>query len=563
MRRYGSVDSVATALLGALGMLGGCGGSVAQAGSLDGGGGSDATGARGVPSSPTSVPTTLPTSAPTAPAMTSTAAPAPVPTNCSLHPCANPAPIVLSGVDTGFDTCQGGTVRRRAVADCPNLLPRASGGVCTTDAGDGIYNACTADSDCTEQPYGTCGQSLYGGCSCSYGCLKDSDCVAQQVCLCGDPVGTCVYAGCTSASACEPGCDCFYTGSGGFTCQTPVDTCYTDADCDGAPTTWPPGATNCPGSCSCGYSGVSVCAPQSYGQGFGVSAVPPGNTCQPGAICGTGRPFLVHGVARVAERVMRRDWQSGVRPDLAGLSVGARAQLATYWSEVGLMEHASIAAFARFALQLLALGAPPDLIVLSHQAMADETEHARLAFSLASAYGGVESGPGALAIAGAFEDFDSAAFVATLVREGCIGETVAAVEASEALQGAQDPAVRTVLGTIARDELRHAELAWKTLAWCVASARVEADLVRDQVSRGLCELRNRRRQGAEDMAEHGVLGASAGEALRQAAASHVIERCARALLGHSEQERAAAVPSPVDPDTQVCSASAVPSPEGS
>ncbi len=156
------------------------------------------------------------------------------------------------------------------------------------------------------------------------------------------------------------------------------------------------------------------------------------------------------------------------------------------------MEHASIAAFARFTLHLLAVGAPPDLVSLSQQAIGDETEHARLAFSLASAYAGEAVGPGALAIDGSLDGFDVIELVGTLLREGCIGETVAAIEARDALDGVRDAAVRGVLETIARDELRHAELAWRTLGWLVSSGRVSRALVRDEVS-----ARVQPRQGRE------------------------------------------------------------------
>jgi len=58
------------------------------------------------------------------------------------------------------------------------------------------------------------------------------------------------------------------------------------------------------------------------------------------------------------------------------------------------LEHASIAAFARFSLQLLSLGAPAGLIDDCTRALGDETAHARLCFQLASAYAGRAIGSG-------------------------------------------------------------------------------------------------------------------------------------------------------------------------
>jgi hypothetical protein len=249
-----------------------------------------------------------------------------------------------------------------------------------------------------------------------------------------------------------------------------------------------------------------------------------------------GRPFLVGGSERRAACSARADWRaSDVAPDVRALTPSVRARLTEHWLGVGLMEHASIAAFARFALHLLALGAPPDLVLLSQQAMADEIEHTRLAFSLASAYAGAEIGPDALAIDGSLDGFTVAEILATLVREGCIGETVAALEAMEALDDVRDPAVRSVLERVASDELRHAELAWRTLSWLVASGRVSRSAAGRAVAAGLDALTEppwppHTAADNEDLSELGVFGAAHRERVRLAAASEVIAPCAAGLM---------------------------------
>jgi hypothetical protein len=131
------------------------------------------------------------------------------------------------------------------------------------------------------------------------------------------------------------------------------------------------------------------------------------------------------------------------------------------------MEHASVAAFARFALELLALGAAADLLVGTHEAMGDEIEHARLAFALAGAYAGTDVGPGPLTVDGALGSVTLRRVFGTLLREGCIGETLAAVLATEAHAQATDAAVRAALARIARDETKHAALAWRAAQWLV------------------------------------------------------------------------------------------------
>jgi hypothetical protein len=45
-------------------------------------------------------------------------------------------------------------------------------------------------------------------------------------------------------------------------------------------------------------------------------------------------------------------------------------------------------------------------------------------------------------------------------REGCVGETYGAAQAAFQARTASDPRVRSTLAVVARDEARHAELAW-------------------------------------------------------------------------------------------------------
>jgi hypothetical protein len=133
-----------------------------------------------------------------------------------------------------------------------------------------------------------------------------------------------------------------------------------------------------------------------------------------------------------------------------------------------LDEHASVAAFARATLQLMSLGAPPALLARVQQAALDEIDHARRSFALASRFAGEARGPSALPDALAvIPKVDLAALAVDTLREGCLGESVAADLAAAALADARDPEVRATLAVIARDERAHAALAWDVVAWCV------------------------------------------------------------------------------------------------
>lgn len=231
-----------------------------------------------------------------------------------------------------------------------------------------------------------------------------------------------------------------------------------------------------------------------------------------------GRPFAVDAEDRVAAPTRREDWAERIAVD--ELPAEPRARLAAAWTRDGLREHASIAAFARTLLQLLAVGAPPGLIHATRAALADEVDHARRCFGLAAAYAGEAVGPGPLVIDGALAGpRDLAALAAATVREGCIGETIAAVIVSTAAALARDPAVRANLEVIAADERRHAALAWRTVAWALL---VGDDAVRRAVSQAFVEPSFLADEPAGGLEAHGRLSAAAQTAAARAAWHRII-----------------------------------------
>lgn len=184
--------------------------------------------------------------------------------------------------------------------------------------------------------------------------------------------------------------------------------------------------------------------------------------------CAIGRPFVVAGAARTAPAVTRADWLTEI--DLpSDLPSEVQTAIASHWAAVAALEHASVASFAAVTLDLMALGAPPDLLAEAQRAALDEIEHARFAWSLASLWSGRPLGPGPLALDGfplrhVLEDI-----VEALVRDGCVGETLGAAEAQLCAELAAHPVLAARLAGIADDETRHAALAWRTLRWLLAS----------------------------------------------------------------------------------------------
>jgi hypothetical protein len=267
-------------------------------------------------------------------------------------------------------------------------------------------------------------------------------------------------------------------------------------------------------------------------------------------VCVDGRPFMVDGVARTAAAVrVDRGWGSPgelmaemAEAEVAHLSPSVREALAQAWEADGLFEHASIATFARVSLELLGVGAPADLVAAAHEAALDEIRHARLCLMLAQRYRGEPVAPGPFPFGGAValrDDLTSLAVAAA--REGCIGETIAATLAGDQLASATDPLVKRALETIAEDESRHAELAWRTVAWAMErggeEVRAAVAAVFAQAELYLPAPSPSPEVPADVLAAHGRLAAAAIPAACVRTLNEVIRPCAEALLRRSPPSR--------------------------
>lgn len=412
------------------------------------------------------------------------------------------------GNPSGFEQCPDGRIHRVEV------LPTSATNPATRCAGTEVSRSCDVDSDCTDHTNGACltGTMVDGPddyCTCVYSCESDADCASGEFCA---PAGLgspdvswsqCQPADCTTDADCASGdCGlsvwhdgCFYDVD--LSCRGPAD-CQTDADCASHQ------------ECGVGYDGAWGCQEQN---------------------CAIGRPLLLDGQAQRAPTVAVEGWATAlalVLPDEPGL----RAALALRWAQIAAMEHASIGSFARFTLELLALGAPPALLAEAQAAAADEVRHAQLAYAVASALAGLPLGPGPLDTAAVRPATRLADFALALVQEACVGETLGAAEAAEAARGCADPALRAALQAVADDEARHAALAWRALGWALRGAdgglREVLRAAADQTLAGLLEVPEL--VGAPEL---GLLGTDATRRARALAAEQVVRPALAAALGAS------------------------------
>ncbi len=149
------------------------------------------------------------------------------------------------------------------------------------------------------------------------------------------------------------------------------------------------------------------------------------------------------------------------------------AGVAGQWRENGRTEHASVAAFARLTLDLMALGAPPRLVATANQDALDEIRHTELCFGLARALDGVPESPA---------PFPEPQRARTLPRsrtlalsmlavdsliEGALHEGVSARIIAKLAQRCGQPSIRAVLKELAADEGRHTAHGWEVVEWCL------------------------------------------------------------------------------------------------
>jgi len=155
------------------------------------------------------------------------------------------------------------------------------------------------------------------------------------------------------------------------------------------------------------------------------------------------------------------------------LSAEQRTKAAEYWSRVAMMEHASVASFSRFSLELMSVGAPTELLKGAHEAALDEVRHTQISLEIANQFSASTFAAGSFPISSkaadfAFGDMEKIATAAAL--EGCIEETLAASIVLYQADHMADEHHKTLLHSVALDEARHAAFAWRAVQWMTSTS---------------------------------------------------------------------------------------------
>jgi len=132
-----------------------------------------------------------------------------------------------------------------------------------------------------------------------------------------------------------------------------------------------------------------------------------------------------------------------------------------YFARLAECETASLSAFARFAAELEAHGAPTELAEEAREAAREVVHHAEIAHELALRFGTEPIFP-------LFASLPPRGIVLSAIDnavEGCIRQTYGALVVTYQAKGAKDLPTRDGMRSVASEKRRHAALAWRASVW--------------------------------------------------------------------------------------------------
>jgi hypothetical protein len=190
-------------------------------------------------------------------------------------------------------------------------------------------------------------------------------------------------------------------------------------------------------------------------------------------LCGqTGSWFSCEAIQDAGVALMRCQPNCTGRrpPGLFEEAPEAASPIGAYFAAMAQLEAASVHAFRILRRELSAHRAPRRLVQWAGRAAREERAHTRIASSLARRFGGRWSPP--RVERSDHRDLEQLAL--DNAAEGCVRETFGALLATVQARRAADPIVRAAMARIARDETRHAALAWQISAWAEPRLSQEA-----------------------------------------------------------------------------------------
>lgn len=192
---------------------------------------------------------------------------------------------------------------------------------------------------------------------------------------------------------------------------------------------------------------------------------------------GHGRPFRMKGKPTVSKLSKSKDfspWNACRINFHSEPDIDSRIALEAIWLDNASKEHISIPAFSKLSLQLIALGAPPDLMEKVFRAASQEINHATLCYSVASSLSGKPFSPDIMPeiLRQSFDHGSLESLVLECFVDGCLMEALSVAHAREGALLAREPEIKKVLDVIASDEHFHSELSWEIVQFLLPRVSV-------------------------------------------------------------------------------------------
>ena len=171
------------------------------------------------------------------------------------------------------------------------------------------------------------------------------------------------------------------------------------------------------------------------------------------------------------QRLMRRravpiPWEQST---VASLSPDERRRLTECWTNRAAAEYLAVSTFAVLAIDLVAAGAPADVLSLCMRAGIDEVRHAELCLRMIEIYGGKRTlpPPGMSSLPDEPTRPKLHQALANTMLVSCVSETYATTVLTATRDLTEDPVAHAVLTSIYSDEVMHARLGWSYLRYAL------------------------------------------------------------------------------------------------
>jgi hypothetical protein len=184
-------------------------------------------------------------------------------------------------------------------------------------------------------------------------------------------------------------------------------------------------------------------------------------------------PWWLSGTPLEAEhqRLMRRrqipiPWEQTTAGELTDAE---RARLAETWRRRAAAEYLAITTFAVLAIDLVAAGAPADVVSHCVRSQLDEIRHAEMAIRMHEIYSGRRIQPPA-GMSNLPDDRKAPKLhqaAANTLLVSCVSETYATTVLTATRDITTDPVALAVLTSIYSDEVMHARMGWSYLRYAI------------------------------------------------------------------------------------------------